>query len=326
MTCQFWTVPCDLSTYHSFSSVDSLSERVFSSTLSTHAAFSLSVRFETSATSCNRSRASERSKAGFLGVARPRRLTGVSRPRLRMQNTHKLYATSVLASRSHAARSTHKGAKKNITNTGIKKASAVGDTTARLSFWSQRRASSVTRPSKPATLTTAGILALCSRARSVCLAPPWGKLGRAMFEGVIGKVGTTSTRIAERRLIPQMVSRVGRLRQSNVQEVSQLSSSTMTEIPRPCTWARGRGQRIFLSRLVSPRTASLHLLPSAQPPQPRSPLPGRTLGSERLPSARAHALRPQVQADIGSYHAIPSTHHSCTGLPLRLQRCASCLG
>jgi len=58
----------------------------------------------------------------------------------------------------------------------------------------------------------AGILAPCGRAHSVYLAPLWGKLGRVMFEDVIGKVGTSSTRVAERWLIPQVMSRDGGLR------------------------------------------------------------------------------------------------------------------
>ncbi len=67
---------------------------------------------------------------------------------------------------------------------------------------------------------------------------------------------------------------------------------------------------------VSPQTfQALSLHSHAFPPSPAS------LALARLPSACAHTLRYKVQADVGPYHAIPSTYQRCTGLHLRLQRC-----
>lgn len=65
-----------------------------------------------------------------------------------------------------------------------------------LSCCSHRRASSVTSPRETDSLRYAGILALATVFLLFDLPL------RGVFEGVIGKVGTTTMRIAERWLIP----------------------------------------------------------------------------------------------------------------------------
>lgn len=83
--------------------------------------------------------------------------------------------------------------------------------------------------------------------------------------------------------------------------------------------ARVEGSRRSYPRRLSPAHKSLTTSQALSLHSHAFPLSPARLALARLPSARPHTLTPQTQADIGSYHAIPSTYQSCTGLRLRLQ-------
>lgn len=77
----------------------------------------------------------------------------------------------------------------------------MGDMSDRLSCGSHRRAWSVTDAPNPASVITAGMFALTTTVLPASFANPRCKLGRKLGrdvgEGVIGSIGTITTRVAE---------------------------------------------------------------------------------------------------------------------------------
>lgn len=134
----------------------------------------------------------------------------------------------------------------------------------------------------------------CSRAPSVCLATSTGKLGRGMFAGVIGKVGTAATRTAKRWLIPSDDSGIEGQSHSTLEMCFRLSaleidenrdSAAVYEIAREMTTGP-------LIQDASPRTQ----VPPQHPKRSASTATffhhvSRNLALARLPSARPHTLK-----------------------------------
>jgi len=169
-----------------------------------------------------------------------------------------------------------------------------------------------------------------SRPPSVCLVIPRAKLGRCMYGGVIGKVGTTMKRIAERRSIPQVMVKDVRVCAPHVLRCMTALELTRTEFRGRIRSRGGRGQQTLLSKTPLTAHKSLHQVPSAQPPQPRFSTIASSLGPGEAPlraPSHANSLNASRRRLLSRHSKhLPKLHGTASKASKTRPRAASCLG
>jgi hypothetical protein len=259
------------------------------------------------------------------------RLTGTSRRRLRIQNTHRLYAAVSITSQSGRntldsqwRKEEHNQHRDQESQRRRRHDRAIIMLVPSPCFKRQRTF-------QPCFSDNCWHPCCYSRAPSVCLATPRAKLGRRMYVGVIGKVGTTIEAYS-RAMVDPLSDSQGCANMCTPRTVmydgSQIDEN---RIPRPYTASRGQRAADTLIQDPSPRT-------QVRPPHPKRSASTATLfhqlasslGPGKAPlRAPSHAKSLNASRHrLLSRHSkhLPKLHGTASKAPKTRPRTASCLG